>query len=203
MVNKFFGLALVASLFLTSCNLFKNTNKRSSSLKVEKSISKDCVLVNLSIDQHQVKTTEIDKGSTKITVEETESFNVPGRKSSVEIDPLELKKSAITVLDSFGNVFVVKLDTVNKKLGIGLSASPINGLKKKTTTYDGKNDKVTVTDDLKTSKDSTNLKLSNKQEQKEQSKETVKESKPNNSSFWVGIIPLLLIFGAVAFFKLR
>lgn len=199
MRNNLIGLALVASLFLSSCGWIKNTKKHSRSDKIERVSSSSVSAVNVSTSQESVKQTELDKSTSRVTIEEMETAKLASRRSGIEIDANAIKLGAITLLDSFGNVFVVKLDTVANKLGIGLQTPPIDLLKQKKTTYDGQNNVLRIIDGLKNQKDSGLLDLKAQEEIKEEKKETDKLS---TFDFWgliIQVLPLLLV-AVVLFF---
>lgn len=202
MQNKLIGLAVMLALLTSSCGLLKNTKSDTKRLKIEQSTSSNVSLSNVSTSQEQVKITEVDKSSSRFIIEEMETATLPGRSSNIIIDAGEVKKGAVTLLDSFGNVFIVKLDTVSNKLGIGLKTPPIDLLKKKTTSLDGNNDISRIIHGLKNQNDSTALDSSSQQQSKTDSKDSKKESKFDLWGLVMQVLPILAVV-AVLFFIIR
>lgn len=120
-IKSILGMALVVILF-TSCGLFRGKKREVKQTLTEQVVKSDSIQVNTTVKTSDVKQTDTQKVSSTVTNEEIVTIKKPGGKSTIEIPATDVKKNPVTVLDSFGNVFTVKMDSISQKLSISLNA---------------------------------------------------------------------------------
>jgi len=111
-------LAIVlATLFLTSCGVFKNKSKSVSKFEVQESVQVE--YVESEREEVLVKEKEVDKDVNTEVVEETTKKTTKGTNTSVTVKEGDFDEYGVAkIKDSEGRSLILKLDSLRKALEI-------------------------------------------------------------------------------------
>lgn len=118
-------LAIVlATLFLTSCGVFKNKSKSVSKFEVQESVQVE--KAESEKKDVQVKDKEVDRDVNTEVVEETTKKTTKGTNTSVTVNKSDFDEDGVAkIKDAGGRLLTVKLDSLRKALEITYEAPEV------------------------------------------------------------------------------
>lgn len=180
-------LFLLTALLLTSCGLFKKTNRERQSVDVQQVAKRDCVLVS------DVTIGKVDRGVvTTDKVTETTTTTPP---TNVKAE-VPIKQGEQVKVDSLGNVIKVVLDSLKNTLSIevdvrgGITRTVVT---ERTTEHKDKSETANYRDSLAVIVDSSS---------RYNSSSDVKSSSPS-IKFWLFVLAVFGVVGWFVYKKLR
>lgn len=170
-------LAIVlATLFLTSCGVFKNKSKSVSKFEVQESVQVE--YVESEREEVLVKEKEVDKDVNTEVVEEITKKTTKGTNTSVTVKEGDFDEYGVAkIKDSEGRSLILKLDSLRKALEIIYETPEV--IEENTTKTTRTIDKTKERERDSTDKVEKDKAVNVRKEYEEESKETNTKSKAN------------------------
>lgn len=195
-ISKLLALVVMVTAF-ASCGIFRKT-KHKERHSLEEVVKRDCVAVETTTYNGEVKERESDKG-TIVTERTTTSVTEKGGKSKVTIGKGDLKPGENYLRDSAGNEIKAVLDTLGKTLTLEITTK---GERTETTVQE----RITENRDVSKEREESNEQKQEKQvavavdqRREEAQSQSSSESKPSIWGIfgnWIGIaVAVVIVLG--------
>lgn len=119
---KLFAMVVIVTVF-ASCGVFHKT-KHKERHSLEEIVNRDCVIIDKESSKGEIKSKEVDKGTTVTERTTTTKTTRGGGTSIVVIKKGDLKNGANYLKDSAGNDVKAVLDTLKGTLSLSLNITP-------------------------------------------------------------------------------
>ena len=175
-LSKILALVVIVTAF-ASCGIFHKT-KHKERQSLEEVVKRDCVVVNKESSKGEVRSKEIDKGTT-VTERTTTTKTTKGGTSNLVIKKGDLKNGENYLKDSAGNDVKAVLDTLKGTLSLSLNTAPETTESTIKETITDKKDKTTDRGEKKETKQEKQIAVAVDSTRRESSSVSNSDSKPS------------------------